>query len=189
RPAVPANNARNGSYSAYERVPMHKASSRFEVNAFGTAPLTQLDLPHIRQQHSSTIVNITSMGGKISTPLGAWYHATKFALEAISDCLRMEVKPFGIDVVVIEPGGIKTEWSAIAADNVRAVSSSGPYAPQGNAVAQSLTSELAARRSSRPELIAKTITRAVTSRRPKTRYAVGFGAKPLIFLHGALPDR
>jgi short-subunit dehydrogenase len=143
----------------------------------------------MRQQHSGTIVNITSMGGKISTPLGAWYHATKFALEAISDCLRMEVKPFGIDVVVIEPGGIKTEWPAIAADNVRAVSSSGPYAPQGNAVAQSLTSELAARRSSPPELIAKTITRAVTSRRPKTRYAVGFGAKPLIFLHGALPDR
>jgi len=85
--------------------------------------------------------------------------------------------------------GSKEPLHATAADNVRAVSSSGPYAPQGNAVAQSLTSELAARRSSPPELIAKTITRAVTSRRPKTRYAVGFGAKPLIFLHGALPDR
>ena len=81
------------------------------------------------------------MGGKIYTPLGAWYHATKFALEAISDCLRMEVKPFGIDVVVIEPGGISTEWAGIAADKVRAVSGTGPYAPQGNAVAKSLTSE------------------------------------------------
>jgi NAD(P)-dependent dehydrogenase (short-subunit alcohol dehydrogenase family) len=186
---VLVNNAGYGSYGAIEDVPMEEARRQFEVNVFGAARLTQLVLPHMRQQHSGTIVNITSMGGKISTPLGAWYHATKFALEAISDCLRMEVKPFGIDVVVIEPGGIKTEWPAIAADNVRAVSSSGPYAPQGNAVAQSLTSELAARRSSPPELIAKTITRAVTSRRPKTRYAVGFGAKPLIFLHGALPDR
>ncbi|HEV7184431.1 MAG TPA: oxidoreductase [Leifsonia sp.] len=186
---VLVNNAGYGSYGAVEDIPMEEARRQFDVNVFGAARLTQLVLPHMRQQHSGTIVNITSMGGKITTPLGAWYHATKFALEAISDALRMEVKPFGIDVVIIEPGGIKTEWPTIAADNVRAVSSSGPYAPQGNAVAQSLTSELTTRRSSPPELIAKTITKAVTSRRPKTRYAVGFGARPLIFLHDVLPDR
>lgn len=186
---VLVNNAGYGSYGALEDVPMDEARRQFEVNVFGAARLTQLVLPHMRRQRSGTIVNVTSMGGKIYTPLGAWYHATKFALEAISDCLRVEVKPFGIDVVVIEPGGIKTEWPAIAAENVRAVSSSGPYAPQGNAVAQSLTSDLAARRSSPPELIARTITKAVTARRPRTRYAVGFGAKPMIFLHGALPDR
>jgi short-subunit dehydrogenase len=143
----------------------------------------------MREQRSGTIVNVTSMGGKIYTPLGAWYHATKFALEAISDCLRMEVKPFGINVVVLEPGGIRTEWPGIAAEKVRAVSGTGPYAPQGNAVAQSLVSESTQRRSSPPELIAKTIAKAVTARRPKTRYAVGYGAKPIIFMHDVLPDR
>ena len=127
------------------------------------------------------------MGGKIYTPLGTWYHGTKFALEAISDCLRMELKPFGIDVVVIEPGGMETEWGGIAADKVRAVSGTGPYAPQGNAVANSLSSESTQRRSSPPTLIAATIAKAVTARRPKTRYAVGFGAKPMIFLT-LLPD-
>ncbi len=186
---VLVNNAGYGSYGALEDVPVEEARAQMEVNVFGAARLTQLVLPAMRAQRSGTIVNVTSMGGKITTPLGAWYHATKFALEAISDCLRMEVAPFGIDVVVIEPGGIRTEWSGIAADKVRAVSGSGPYAPQGNAVANSLTSETTRRRSSPPELIGKTITKAVTTRRPKTRYAVGYGARPMIFLHGLLPDR
>jgi NADP-dependent 3-hydroxy acid dehydrogenase YdfG len=186
---VLVNNAGYGSYGALEDVPMEEARAQMEVNVFGAARLTQLVLPAMRAQRSGTIVNVTSMGGKITTPLGAWYHATKFALEAISDCLRMEVAPFGINVVVIEPGGIRTEWSRIAADKVRAVSSSGPYAPQGNAVASSLTSDSTRRRSSPPELIGKTITKAVTTRRPRTRYAVGYGARPMIFLHGLLPDR
>ena len=186
---VLVNNAGYGSYGALEDVPMDEARAQMEVNVFGAARLTQLVLPHMRGQRSGTIVNVTSMGGKIYTPLGAWYHATKFALEAISDCLRMEVKPFGINVVVLEPGGIRTEWPGIAAEKVRAVSSTGPYAPQGNAVARSLVSESTQRRSSPPELIAKTIVKAVTTRRPKTRYAVGYGAKPIIFMHDVLPDR
>src|SRR5688500_4118409 len=147
---VLVNNAGYGSYGAVEDVPMEEARRQFEVNVFGAARLTQLVLPHMRQQHSGTIVNITSMGGKISTPLGAWYHATKFALEAISDCLRMEVKPFGIDVIVIEPGGVKSEWAGIASDKVRAVSSPGPYAAQGSAMADSLSSEANQKRLSSP---------------------------------------
>jgi NAD(P)-dependent dehydrogenase (short-subunit alcohol dehydrogenase family) len=186
---VLVNNAGYGSYGALEDVPLSEARSQFEVNVFGAARLTQLVLPSMRERRSGTIVNITSMGGKIYTPLGSWYHATKFALEAISDCLRMEVKPFGINVVVIEPGGIQTEWGGIAAEKVRAVSGAGPYAPQGNVVADSLTSESTRRRSSPPTLIADTIAKAVTARRPKTRYAVGYGAKPMIFLHDVLPDR
>jgi NAD(P)-dependent dehydrogenase (short-subunit alcohol dehydrogenase family) len=186
---VLVNAAGYGSYGALEDVPLAEARNQFEVNLFGAARLSQLVLPYMRTQHSGTIVNITSMGGKIYTPLGAWYHATKHALEALSDCLRMELKPFGVDVVVIEPGGIRTEWPTIAADKVRTVSGTGPYAPQGNAVADSLSSESTRRRSSPPELIAKTIGKAVTARRPKTRYAVGYGAKPMIFLHGVLPDR
>lgn len=186
---VLVNAAGYGSYGALEDVPLSEARNQVEVNLFGAARLTQLVLPRMRDQRSGTIVNITSMGGKIYTPLGAWYHATKHALEALSDCLRMELKPFGIDVVVIEPGGIRTEWPGIAAEKVRAVSGTGPYAPQGNALADSIASESTRRRSSPPELIAKTIGKAVTARRPKTRYAAGYGAKPMIFLHDVLPDR
>jgi len=186
---VLVNNAGYGSYGAVEDVPLQEAREQFEVNVFGAARLTQLVLPHMRAQRSGTIVNITSMGGRIYTSLGAWYHATKFALEALSDCLRMELKPFGIDVVVIEPGGVRSEWGGIAAQKVRAVSGTGPYAPQGNAMADSLSSEATERRLSSPDLIAKTIVKSLRARRPKTRYAVGFGAKPMIFLHNTLPNR
>lgn len=186
---VLVNNAGYGSYGALEDVPMAEARAQMEVNVFGAARLTQLVLPQMRRQRAGTIVNVTSMGGKITTPLGSWYHATKFALEALSDCLRMEVAPFGIDVVVIEPGGIKTEWAGIAAEKVRETSGSGPYAAQAGAVASSLTSGAAERFSSPPELIGRTIRTAVTATRPRTRYAVGFGAKPMIAAHTVLPDR
>jgi len=186
---VLVNNAGYGSYGAIEDVPLQEAREQFEVNVFGAARLTQLVLPHMRAQRSGTIVNITSVGGRMCTSLGGWYHATKFALEALSDCLRMELKPFGIDVVVIEPGGVKSEWGGIAAQKARAVSGTGPYAPQADAVADSLSSEANERRMSSPDLIAKTIVKSVRARRPKTRYAVGFGAKPMIFLHDALPNR
>jgi NAD(P)-dependent dehydrogenase (short-subunit alcohol dehydrogenase family) len=186
---VLVNNAGYGSYGALEDVPLSEARYQFEVNVFGAVRLTQLVLPHMRDQGGGTIINITSMGGKIYTPLGGWYHATKFALEALSDCLRMEVKPFGIDVVVIEPGGIRTEWGGIAADKLKEASSGGPYARQADAVAASLSSEANARRSSPPTVIADAIAKAVTARRPKTRYAVGYGARPIIFMHDVLPDR
>lgn len=156
---------------------------------FGAMRLVQLVLPTMRQQKSGTIVNITSMGGKIYTPLGGWYHATKFALEALSDCLRLEVRPFGIDVVVIEPGGIETEWGAIAADHVERTSGHGPYAAQARAVAKSLRSEANANRNSPPSVVADAIGRAVTAPRPKTRYVVGYGARPLISARSILSDR
>ncbi|MFI9462692.1 oxidoreductase [Streptomyces xiamenensis] len=183
------NIAGYGSYGALEDVPMDEARRQFEVNVFGALRLTQLVLPHMRAQRAGTIVNITSMGGKIYTPLGGWYHGTKFALEALSDCLRLEAKPFGIDVVVIEPGGIATEWGAIAADKLEEASGNGPYQPQAQAVASSLRSEANAKRNSPPSVIADAIGKAVTARRPKTRYATGFGAKPLISLRRVLPDR
>lgn len=186
---VLVNNAGYGSYGAVEDVPMSEARAQFEVNVFGAVRLMQLALPYMRARRSGTIVNITSMGGKIHTPLGAWYHGTKFALEAISDCLRLELKPFGIDVVIIEPGGIKTEWAGIAADKLRATSSGGAYATQAKAVGASMIGEANTKRLSPPQLIADTIAKALTARRPRTRYAVGFGAKPLIFMRSLLSDR
>ncbi|MBP5077106.1 oxidoreductase [Pseudomonas chlororaphis] len=186
---VLVNNAGYGSYGAVEDVPSDEARAQFEVNVFGAVRLIQLVLPQMRAQRSGTIINITSMGGKMHTPLGAWYHGTKFALEAISDCLRLEVQPFGIDVVVIEPGGIKTEWADIAAQKVVETSGRGPYAPQAQAMARSMVGETSRKYQSPPQVIADTIARAVSARRPKTRYAVGFGAKPLIFLRRLLSDR
>ncbi|AZC38711.1 oxidoreductase [Pseudomonas chlororaphis] len=186
---VLVNNAGYGSYGAVEDVPSDEARAQFEVNVFGAVRLIQLVLPQMRAQRSGTIINITSMGGKMHTPLGAWYHGTKFALEAISDCLRLEVQPFGIDVVVIEPGGIKTEWADIAAQKVVETSGRGPYAPQAQAMARSMVGQTSRKYQSPPQVIADTIARAVSARRPKTRYAVGFGAKPLIFLRRLLSDR
>jgi NAD(P)-dependent dehydrogenase (short-subunit alcohol dehydrogenase family) len=186
---VLVNNAGYGSYGAVEDVPLEEARRQFEVNLFGAARLIQLVLPGMRTRRSGTIINITSMGGKIHTPFGAWYHGTKFALEAVSDCLRLETKPFGVNVVVIEPGAIRTEWIGIAADHLRETSGHGAYADQAQAVATAFRSEATAKRSSPPEVIANTVTKAATARRPKTRYAVGSGAKPLIFLRRWLPDR
>ncbi|MFC8435145.1 SDR family NAD(P)-dependent oxidoreductase, partial [Streptomyces sp. NPDC057253] len=170
-------------------VPLSEGRYQFEVNVFGAMRLTQLVLPHMRERKSGTVINVTSMGGKIHTPLGGWYHGTKFALEALSDCLRLETKPFGIDVVVIEPGGIRTEWSGIAADGVRKASGKSAYARQAEAVATSMTSEANTKRLSDPKVIADAIGKAVSARKPKTRYATGFGARPMITLRGLLSDR
>src|SRR5215207_11623280 len=107
---VLVNNAGYGSYGALEDVPLDEARRQFEVNVFGLARLTQLVLPHMRAQRDGYIVNISSMGGKIWEPLGSWYHASKFAVEGLSDSLRVEVAEFGIKVVIIEPGTIRSEW-------------------------------------------------------------------------------
>ncbi|MFJ8134151.1 oxidoreductase [Streptomyces hydrogenans] len=186
---VLVNNAGYGSYGALEDVPQEEARRQFDVNVFGAVRLTQLVLPHMRARRSGTVVNVTSMGGKIHTPLGGWYHGTKFALEALSDCLRMEARPFGIDVVVIEPGGIRTEWSGIAADHLEKSSAGGAYSRQAEAVAASMRSEAMVKRMSPPSVIADAVGKAVTARRPRTRYATGFGARPLLALRRLLPDR
>ncbi len=183
------NNAGYGSYGAVEDVPIDEAKRQFEVNIFGLARLTQLVLPGMRQNRYGKIVNISSMGGKIYTPFGAWYHATKHALEGWSDALRMEVAPFGIDVVIIEPGGITTPWGTISAENLRKTSGSGAYAEKANKTADGMTEMYTSGKLSEPAVVSKAILRAVTARRPKTRYAVGFMAKPAIFMRGLFSDR
>ena len=186
---VLVNNAGYGSYGAIEDVTLDEARRQFEVNVFGLGRLTQLVLPHMRAQRSGTIINISSMGGRLTTPLGGWYHATKHAVEALSDALRMETAPFGIDVVVIEPGGIRTEWSGIAADHLEETAEGSAYASQIKAVANSMRSESTNKRQSPPSVIADTVEKIVTARKPRTRYVVGFAAKPLVTLRRLLPDR
>ena len=186
---VLVNNAGYGSYGAIEDVPLDEARRQFEVNLFGLGRLTQLVLPHMRAQKFGTIINISSMGGRLTTPLGGWYHATKYAVEALSDALRMETTPFGINVVVIEPGGIRTEWSGIAADHLEETAEGSAYASQIKAVANSMRSESTNNRQSPPSVIADTVEKIVTARKPRTRYVVGFAAKPLVTLRRILPDR
>ena len=186
---VLVNNAGYGSHGAIEDVPIDEARRQFEVNVFGLARLTQLVSPHMRAQGSGTIINISSIGGRLTTPLGGWYHATKYAVEALSDALRMELRPFGIDVVVVEPGAIRTAWWSIAVDHLEATAEGSAYADQIRAVAGAMRSESNQRRYSPPEVIARTIVKIVTARHPRTRYAVGFMAGPLIAARRILPDR
>jgi short-subunit dehydrogenase len=184
------NNAGYGSYGAVEDVPISEGRRQFEVNLFGLAHLTQLVLPQMRQNGFGRIVNISSMGGKMYTPFGAWYHATKHALEGWSDCLRLEVKPFGIDVVLVEPGVIATPWGVIAANNLKNNSLQGAYAQRASRTANTMTTMYAnPKRATDPLVLANVIVKAATANKPKTRYVKGAFAKPVLFLRKILSDR
>lgn len=183
------NNAGYGSYGAIEDITIEEAKRQLEVNLFGLANLTKQVLPIMRQQKSGTIINISSMGGRVSTLFGGWYHASKYALEGFSDCLRMEVAAFGIDVVLIEPGGVKTDWGMIAADHLADSSKGGAYENQALKTSANMKRQYSSNMLSNPNIIAKTIAKAIKSRRPKTRYLIGFGAKPIVFMKTILPDR
>ncbi len=183
------NNAGYGSYGAIEDVPLAEARRQFEVNLFGMAQLIQLVLPTMRAQGSGRIVNVSSMGGKFASAFGGWYHATKFAVEALTDSLRQEVAPFGIQAVVIEPGAIDTEWGGIAMESGVAMSGAGAYGERIRRMAARLSTPGSVMQGSKPAVIGDAIRRAVTARRPRTRYAVGAGAKPMIAIRRLLPDR
>lgn len=183
------SNAGYGSYGAIEDVAIDEAKRQFEVNIFGLSRLIQLVLPKMRENKYGKIVNISSVGGKIYTSFGGWYHATKHALEGLSDCLRLELEGFGIDVILIEPGGIKTDWGVIASRNLKKTSGSGPYSTHANKVADSMEKMYTSNRLSEPSVIAKTIVRAVDSKRPKTRYVAGSMSKISIFMRRVLSDR
>ena len=186
---VLVNNAGYGAQGAIEDTPLDEARQQFDVNVFGPIALVQLALPHMREQKSGRIVNVTSVGGKIYSLLGGWYHGSKFALESLSDCLRIEVAPFGIQVSVIEPGAIATEWGSIAADNLERVSGNGPYRKDALAVAANIRSFSAGGKASPASVVAGTILRAATDARPKTRYAIGRNAKLILAARRLLTDR
>lgn len=187
------NNAGYGSYGALEDVPIEEARHQFEVNVFGLGRLTQLVLPYMREQSFGKIINITSVGGKIYEPLGSWYHASKFAVEGLSDCLRLELKPFGIDVIIIEPGPIKTEWGAIAIEKLMQMSGHTAYATAAQTGAQLLALSHNETVASHPKVIANTISKVLRAKCPKARYAVGTGAALLVtfrkFASDAMMDR
>ncbi|MBU6341012.1 MAG: SDR family NAD(P)-dependent oxidoreductase [Bacteroidetes bacterium] len=182
------NNAGYGLYGAVEDIPVAEARKQFEVNMFGLAAITQKVLPHMRKANAGLILNTSSMGGKIYTPMGAWYHATKHALEGWSDCLRLELKAFNINVVLLEPGIIETEFGSVMLDNIRKFSGNGAYK---GLVARLIaaTEKMYAQGGTKPAVIARTVARIVNASNPKTRYRVGKLAKPMVWMRIHLGDR
>ena len=183
------NNAGYGYFGAVENVPMDDARNQLEVNVFGLARLCQLVLPTMRAQHSGRIINTASVAGRAVFYYGGWYHVSKYAVESLSDAMRMELKPFGIDVVIIEPGAIKTNWGIIAADHLIESSRGTAYEQTGTMMANNLRNMYLSNTISDPAVVRKAIVRAVNARRPCTRYRIGRMANAIVFFHWLLPTR
>lgn len=185
---VLVNNAGYGSYGAIENVPSEEAKRQFDVNVFGLAEISALVLPSMKKNHFGKIINISSMAGRFTAPFGGWYHATKHSVEALSDAMRLEVKPFGVDVILIEPGMIQTDWGLIATENLRKQSENTDYKSNAVNTALYLEKHYKSGKLTRPVVIAETIKKAVTAKHPKRRYTKGYMAKVFILLRKLLSD-
>jgi NAD(P)-dependent dehydrogenase (short-subunit alcohol dehydrogenase family) len=185
------NNAGYSQSGAVETIPIDDVRRQFETNVFGLIRMCQLVLPGMRAQHHGRIVNVSSMGANFTFPGGGAYHATKYAVEAISDALRFEVRGFGVDVVVVQPGLIRTNFGEAASDAVPA--DEGAYAGFNAAVAQATHDAYEkgpiAKLGGGPDTVARAIEKAITARRPKTRYRVTPSAHLLVGQHAVMTDR
>lgn len=184
------NNAGYAVYGAVEDVSLEDARRQFEVNIFGLAAITKEVLPYMRSQKSGKIINISSMGGKMYTLLGAWYHASKHALEGWSDCLRLELKPHNIDVVIVEPGAIITEFGEVMTQPMLERANGGAYEDMSKLMAKAVQGSYDKPNAASPaSVISNTISKIIKANRPKTRYRVGKYAKPLVWMRVFLGDR
>ena len=187
------NNAGYSQSGAVESVPLDQARAQFETNVFGLARLSQLVLPGMRNAGSGRILNISSMGGKLVIPGGGWYHATKYAVEALSDAMRFEVAPFGIDVVIIEPGAIKTEFGETAVKAIGQTDDSGPYgsfnSKMGQATLDAYEKGPLKVLGGQPDDVAKVIEKALKARKPKPRYKVTASAHMFVGTRRMMSDR
>jgi len=186
------NNAGYSQSGAVEDVPLDQLRRQFETNVFGLVGMCQLVLPGMRRQDWGKIVNLSSMGGRLTFPGGGVYHASKHAVEAISDALRFEVRGFGVDVVTIEPGLIKTQFGATAAATIGESTTDGPYGGFNAAVAKATTETYEGplgRLGGGPETVARKIEKAISRRRPRARYPVTPSARLFLVQRRLLPDR
>lgn len=183
------NNAGYGSYGAVEDVPIEEAKRQFEVNLFGLSELTRAIIPSMREQKLGKIINISSIGGRMPNYFGTWYHASKYALEGYSESLRLELSEFDIDVIVIEPANINTNWGKITGQNLKTIAKGGYYEEKSLKMAQLLIGEPALNIRSHPSVVAKVIIKSIEKRHVKTRYVVGFLAKTVIRLYSILPTK
>lgn len=181
------NNAGVGYYGSLEDMPIIDAKYQMEVNLFGVARLIQLVLPSMRKNKYGKIVNLSSVGGKVTLPMGTWYHASKFAIEALSDVLRKEVKQFGIDVIVIEPGGTKTEIMEIGGEYLMQVSGKSVYKDLAQGVTKMYTT--LEKNAAEPITIAQLIKDGIEADKPKTRYIGGKRTKVMLFMRKILSDK
>ena len=186
---VLVNNAGYGFFGAVENVSMAEARHQLDVNVFGLARMCQLVLPAMRRQGSGRIVNISSIAGKSVYFMGGWYSVSKYAVEALSDALRMEVRPFGIEVVLVEPGPVRTDWGIIAAQHLSETSFATDYASLGENWAHTLRRAWQSQWLSSPTVITRAVCHAVNSRRPLVRYRRGRLAHAAVLLHTLLPAR
>ncbi len=182
------NNAGFGSYGSVEETTIEDARYQFEVNLFGLARLTQLVLPYMRSKQAGKIINISSMVGKVYMPLGAWYVGTKHALEGWSDCLRVELKQFGIDVVIIEPGAIVTEFGDVVSGPMMERSGNGPYSSIAHKMDEVLKKEYDQKTGSPVSVITKLVMKAVRAKKPKTRYSGGKYSASVLFMRRWFSD-
>lgn len=181
------NNAGYGSYGAVEDVPLTEAQRQLDVNVFGAIRLTQMVLPLFRRQHRGRVIMISSIAGRLTGPFGGWYHASKYALEALSDALRMETAGQGIWVSIVEPGLVRTPWGHIAADHLAASARRGPYARLAEQAAQGIHRLYDKKWLTSPAEVARTIFLAVNAAQPQARYLCGKDAYLLLALHTLLP--
>ncbi len=183
------NNAGYGSYGPIEEVPMAEAERQMQVNVFGAMRLVRLVLPYMRAQGGGRIINTSSIAGRATTYFGGWYHASKYAIEALSDALRMELGQFNIDVVLIEPGGIKTDWGIIAARHLKESAAGTPYQQAADECAEQIDTMYRGNKLSSPKVVARAMLKAATARRPRTRYLCGYMARVIVTAHALLPAR
>ena len=188
------NNAGYSLSGAVESVSMEEVRRQFDTNVLGLIRMCQLVLPGMRRQRHGRIVNVSSMGGKLTFPGGGIYHATKHAVEGLSDVLRWEVRGFGIDVSIIEPGLIKTEFgsAAVGALGRATEDDGGPYTEFNNAVAATTAGAYEgsmSRMAAGPESVARAIHKSITRRRPRPRYVITLGARVMLATRAVLPDR
>ena len=186
---VLVNNAGYGYFGPVECVPLEEARRQLETNVFGLSTMCRLVIPSMRERHSGRIINISSLAGQSCFLYGGWYHVSKYSVEALSDCLRIELRPFGIDVVKIEPGGIRTQWGHIAADHLAECTKGSVYETTASREAELMHFGYDSRVLTNPSRVARAITHAATGLRPRVRYRVGAGASSLAFLHTVLPAR
>lgn len=185
------NNAGYGEYGTVEETDMDAVRRQFETNVFGLARMIQLVLPGMRAAGAGRVVNVGSMGGRLVFPAGGYYHASKYAVEALSDALRFEVAPFGVRVSLIEPGLIRTGFENTAAGTLAGSTvKSGPYALLTASVHQSMAASYESSAvSTTPDVVARTIEHAITSARPRARYVVTPAAKALVHTRRLLGGR
>ena len=182
------NNAGYGIYGSVEEVPIAEARAQYEVNVFGLANMTQKVLPHMRAAKSGTIINISSMAGRMYAPLGAWYHSSKHAVEGLSDCMRLELAQFGVKVVMIEPGAIASDFGSIMLPRMLMYSGKWPYKIFTEKVVEMMRSIDTKLGVSPASVIADTVRHIISVKNPARRYPVGKLAKPMLWMRKYLGD-